>query len=365
VEPHTGTVAPEDRDALAHLDPALRERLLLEAPVDPEFVVRFQQATGPVMAKGVEDTAFYRWLRLTALNEVGGNPARFSLPVDDFHVANRERAERFPRHLLATQTHDTKRSGDVRARIGALAGLAEQWAERARAWQYLDDPAENYLLLQTALGAWPLEQERLAAYMEKAVREAGINSGWVDPDEAHERRLRAGIGRFYEQRPAGWDELAARVAVEGERVSLAQTLLKLTVPGLPDIYQGDELPSLNLVDPDNRRPVDWAARRAALAQPPPKLRVITEALALRARRPDAFAGAYAPLDAGPDACAFLRGEGQVLVAVPLRRPGEEPELPVPAGRWRDPLGQRELRLRGGERLGELLGDLPVLLLEQS
>ncbi len=365
VEPHSQAVAPEDREALGHLDPALRQLLLLEEPVDPEFVVRFQQVTGPVMAKGIEDTAFYRWLRLTALNEVGGNPGRFSLSVEEFHRANAARAERFPLHLLTTQTHDTKRSGDVRARIGALAGMAEEWSEHARAWQYLDDPNENYLLLQTALGAWPLEQERLVAYMEKSAREAGVTTGWVDPDEGHERRLREGISRFYEQPPAGWEELAARVAAEGERTALAQTLLKLTVPGLPDLYQGDELRSLSLVDPDNRRPVDWDARRRALAQPPPKLRVIRTALALRARRPAAFAGAYVPLDAGPDVCAFLRGDDEVLVAVPLRRRGEEEGLAVPAGRWRDLLAGQERRLRGHERLGDLLAGLPVALFERA
>ncbi len=365
VEPLTGDVAPEDRDALAHVQPELRRLLLLEELVEPEFVVRFQQTTGPVMAKGVEDTAFYRWLRLTALNEVGGNPQRFTLPVDEFHRANLERAERFPWHLLTTQTHDTKRSGDVRARIGALGGLAETWADHARAWRYLDDPNENYLLLQTAVGAWPLERERLAAYMQKALREADVNTGWLEPDAAHERAVAAGVDRFYERPPEGFEAFVADVAAEGERVSLAQTLLKATVPGIPDVYQGDELPSLNLVDPDNRRPVDWEARRRALAEPPPKLRVLQTALQLRSRRAEAFAGAYTPLEAGDDACAFLRGDGEVLVAVPLRPRGEEALLAAPPGRWHDLLGRRELGLRGGERLGDLLGDLPVLLLERA
>ena len=365
VEPDTGRVEQADREALAPLAEDLRLLLLLDDPAAAEFVVRFQQTTGPVMAKGVEDTALYRWLRLTALNEVGGDPDRFSLPVEDFHRANLERAERFPLHLLTTQTHDTKRSGDVRARIGALAGMTDEWAEHARAWRFLDDPNENYLLLQTLVGAWPIEQQRVEAYIEKALREAGTNTGWLEPDGAHEQEVRAGIGRFYDRPPDGFEAFAARVAEEGRRVSLAQTLLKLTVPGVPDIYQGDELESLNLVDPDNRRPVDWQVRIRALADPPAKLRVTREALALRARRPSAFAGAYSPLDAGPDVCAFLRGADEVLVAVPLRPRGEAARLVGPAGRWRDVLGGGERDLSAGERLGDALGELPVLLLERA
>ena len=317
VEPETGRVEEADREALALLPEGLRRALLLEEPAPAEFVTRFQQATGPVMAKGVEDTAFYRWVRLTALNEVGGDPDRFTLPVNEFHRANLERAERFPLHLLATQTHDTKRSGDVRARIGALAGMAEEWAEHARAWRILDDGHENYQLLQALVGAWPIGRERIEGYMQKAMREAGRNTSWTEPNEAHERAVAEAIGRFYERLPDGFEEFVARVADDGRRVSLAQTLLKLTVPGLPDIYQGDELECLNLVDPDNRRPVDWEARRRALADPPPKLRLIRQLLDLRRRRPEAFAGAYAPWDAGPDLCVFERGEGQVFVAVAL------------------------------------------------
>ncbi len=173
--------------------------------------------------------------------------------------------------------------------------------------------------------------------MQKAMREAGRNTSWVDPNEAHEQVVSEAIGRFYERLPEGFEELAGRVAAEGRRVSLAYTLLKLTVPGLPDIYQGDELESLNLVDPDNRRPVDWDERRRALADPPPKLRVIRAALDLRARRPEAFAGGYEPVDAGPDVCAFIRGDGEVLVAVRLRGPVAKPAVTVP-GSWRDALG---------------------------
>ena len=236
-------------------------------------MTRFQQVTGPVMAKGVEDTAFYRWVRLTALNEVGGDPDRFSLPVDEFH--RRTSSARSASRCTCSRRRRTTRSAPATCApgIGALAGMADEWAERARAWRILDDGHENYQLLQALVGAWPIERARIEGYMQKAMREAGATrTGWT-PNEAHERVVSEAIGRFYERLPEGFEEFAGRVAAEGRRVSLAHTLLKLTVPGLPDIYQGDELESLNLVDPDNRRPVDWDERRRALADPPPKLRV--------------------------------------------------------------------------------------------
>ena len=166
-----------------------------------EFVTRFQQTTPPVMAKGVEDTAFYRYGRLLALNDVGGDPSRFGIPVETFHDGSRERAARFPRNLLVTQTHDTKRSGDVRARIGALAGMAGEWEAHVRTWLALledvpgPDGAERYLIFQTLVGAWPIEPERLEAYMEKALREAKLNTSWIEPDEAHEAAVRRSAGR--------------------------------------------------------------------------------------------------------------------------------------------------------------------------
>jgi (1->4)-alpha-D-glucan 1-alpha-D-glucosylmutase len=346
VEPWSGRVEAEDREALAAVPEELRRIVLLEERGHDEFVTRFQQTTGPVMAKGVEDTAFYRWLRLTALNEVGGNPDRFSLPVDEFHRANLERAERFPRHLVTTQTHDTKRSGDLRARIVALTWLADEWLERRRGWRALDDPVEDELLWQTLVGAWPIDRARIGAYMIKALREAKRNTSWVEPNEAHERAVGAAIARLYDALPANFEPFAARVADVGRTISLGMTLLKLTVPGVPDLYQGDELEALSLVDPDNRRPVDWERRRRLLAEvrggakptdETAKLQVIVRALELRARRPDEFAGAYEPVDADPSLCAFRRGE-RVLVTVPLRSTacgrkfaGSDP----PTEGWRD------------------------------
>ncbi len=331
VEPLTGRVEQEDRDALESVEASLRRLLLLEERGHDEFVTRFQQTTGPVMAKGVEDTAFYRYLRLTALNEVGGDPGRFTLSVDEFHRANLERAARFPNHLLATQTHDTKRSGDVRARIVVLAELADEWAARRESWRALDDPNEDELLWQTLVGAWPIEAERVESYMEKALREAKVNTSWSNPNEQHERRVKEAVRRVVTDPPDGFEDFATRVAERGRRNALGMTLLKVTVPGVADVYQGDELESLNLVDPDNRRPVDFELRRRALADPPPKLHVLREALALRSRRE---LGEYRPLDLGDDVCAFLRGD-DVAVVVPLR--GQDPPSPDLAGEWRDVL----------------------------
>jgi (1->4)-alpha-D-glucan 1-alpha-D-glucosylmutase len=280
------------------------------------------------MAKGVEDTAFYRWFRLTALNEVGGDPDRFSLSPDEFHRAALDRLERHPHALLASQTHDTKRGGDVRARIGALAALHEEWAVRVRRWHWLtgglDDPNEEYLLWQTLVGAWPIVPGRLELYLEKALREAKRTTSWLDPDAAHERRVKGLVRSLYSNQEFldDFEPFASRVARAGEHASLGALLLRLTSPGLPDLYQGDALWSLNLVDPDNRRPVDWRAHVAALRESAPtrrtmKAHLIRRVLHLRAERPEAFAGGYEPLDLGPDRVGFVRGGG-IRVVVPLR-----------------------------------------------
>ncbi len=352
VEPWAGLVDEADRAEIARagVPERLRRILLLEEPGHEAFVVRFQQTTGPVMAKGVEDTAFYRYFRLAALNEVGGNPGRFGLDVAAFHEANRERLERFPLALLTTSTHDTKRSPDVRARIVALTWLADEWGERARAWLEaaggVDDAREALLVLQTLVGAWPIGRDRLDAYLEKALREGKVGSNWLDPDLEHERAVQEFAARLAEAM-AG-DPFLDRVAELGRRIALGQLLLKLTSPGVADVYQGDELEDLSLVDPDNRRPVDWETRRAALAalragEKPTaeteKLHVTWRTLALRAGYEQAFAGSYEPVDLGQGVCAFTRG-GEVLVAV-ATRPDVEPEAPEG---WRDVLGVAGLAL---------------------
>lgn len=379
VQPQTGRVEAADRAVLKDLPERLRRIMLLEERGHDEFVVRFQQTTGPVMAKGVEDTAFYRYLRLVALNEVGGDPGRFSLPVASFHRANLARAERFPRQMLASQTHDTKRSGDVRARIGALAGLADEWVSLVAGWREVNRPLrptlwgaggpapdanEEYLIYQTLLGAWPIEPERMTAYLEKALREAKINTSWDEPNEAWEGAVGDFVRALYGHRPFrdSFEPFAAKVSLAGEAVALGALALALTCPGVPDIYQGDELWSLSLVDPDNRRPVDWAARHAALdavvAGGPPardarKLHLIHRTLALRARRPESFAGTYMPLAAPADVCAFTRG-GDVAVIVGVGPAADLERVTLPAGDWRDLLGDapsfapvRLLELRHG------------------
>jgi (1->4)-alpha-D-glucan 1-alpha-D-glucosylmutase len=337
VEPATERVEEADREALAGLPAELRRVLLLEERGHDEFVTRFQQTTPAVTATGIENTAFYRYVRLLALNEVGGDPGRFGITVDQFHRANTLRRRG---GLLAATTHDTKRSADVRARIGVLAGMAERFAERALAWRALNaheggpDWTEELLIYQTLLGAWPLELERVEAYVEKALREAKRNTSWVEPNEAWERDVERFCRSLYESARfrADFEPFAAEVAEAGERAALAQVALRLTSPGVPDIYQGDELELLALVDPDNRRLVDWERRRRALADgSSPKLNLIRALLDLRGRRPEAFAAGYEPLDAGEATCAFRRGE-DVFVAVPVR--DRKLELAPPPGSWR-------------------------------
>jgi (1->4)-alpha-D-glucan 1-alpha-D-glucosylmutase len=386
VEPATGLVAGEDRAALAGVAPAIRARLLLEAGAPPEFVTRFQQTSPAVMAKGVEDTAFYRYVRFLALNEVGGDPSRWSITVDAFHAANAERARRFPRNLLVSTTHDTKRSGDVRARLLGLTSMAEDWAGAVRSWRAVNaglvgedgpTPEEELLIYQTLLGAWPITEERLAGYLEKALREAKLTSSWAKPDLEHEAAVKAFAAALLDHGPFryGFDGVVARATELGERIALAQTLLKLTSPGVPDVYQGDELWALSLVDPDNRRPVDWEARRVALedlkagavpVKETAKLHIVWRALDLRARRPQAFAGAYTPVPAGDDVCAFIRGD-DVLVAVALRERWTADSWRLPAaaeGRWRDVLTGAEFDLPARASAAGVLGPEGRALLER-
>ncbi|HXK13949.1 MAG TPA: alpha-amylase family glycosyl hydrolase [Gaiellaceae bacterium] len=352
IQPYKGVIEDADREEIgrANVSEELRRVLFLQEPGNEEFVVRFQQTTGPVMAKGVEDTAFYRYVRLTALNEVGGNPGRFGLSIDEFHAANEQRAGRFPLHMLTTYTHDTKRSPDVRSRIAALSWLHEEWAERLGAWHAelggLADPHEELLVYQTLVGALPIERGRLDGYLEKALREGKVNTNWLTPNEEHERAVQEYAWHAAELMAR--DPFLEHVRALGRRLSLAQLLLKLTSPGLPDIYRGDELEDLSLVDPDNRRPVDWAVRRDALRalqdgapvdDTNAKLYLTWKTLGLRAERASAFAGTYEPLDAGEGVCAFVRG-GEVLAAAAVR-PGAT--VRVPAG-WHDVLGVEGLAL---------------------
>jgi (1->4)-alpha-D-glucan 1-alpha-D-glucosylmutase len=296
---------------------------------------------------------------------VGGDPGRFSIPVERFHAANLERARRFPLNMLSTATHDTKRSGDVRARIGAISTMAERWAEVVREWFSVNeplrsggapDPVEEYFIYQTLAGAWPIEAERMDAYLEKAMREAKRNTNWIEPNEAHEEAVKGFCRALYEHRPFldSFEPFVEELAAVGERAALGQLALKLTAPGVPDIYNGDELWNRSLVDPDNRRPVDWQRRRELLddlrgrAEPNPetrKLWLTWRLLSLRAGRPEPFTGTYEPVEAGEDVCAFVRG-GELLVAVSLR--GENSFEPPP-GDWRTELDYAGIvvLIRGG------------------
>jgi (1->4)-alpha-D-glucan 1-alpha-D-glucosylmutase len=346
IRPAAQEVDEADRAEIgrANVSEELRRILFLQLPGHDDFVVRFQQTTGPVMAKGVEDTAFYRYVRLAALNEVGGSPARFGLTVDEFHEANRRRAARFPRHLLTTYTHDTKRSPDVRARIVALTWLVDEWRDTLARWRTklgpLEDPREEMLVLQTLVGAAPIERERLDAYLEKALREAKVNTNWLAPNVEHETKVKEWAARAASL--VDGDPFLGRVREIGRRLALVQLFLKLVSPGVADIYRGDELEDLSLVDPDNRRPVDWAEREKALAalragtRPDArtaKLYVTWKTLRFRAEHEEDFAGSYEPVELGAGVCAFVRGAA-VLVAAAVD-PFVTPRAP---DGWRDVLG---------------------------
>ena len=253
VEPEAGRVDDADRLVAGVLHDELRRIVLLEGERSPEldeFVVRWQQTTGPVLAKGVEDTAFYRYFRLTALNEVGGDPGRFSIGPDELHAAALERFARHPLQLLASQTHDTKRAGDVRARIGALAGMPERWGERVRRWRELTGGLEDrtrYLVWQTLVGAWPTCL-RGSSSISKALREQRTTN-WVDPTSTTEARATF-VRSLHETRAFldDFEPFAADVIVPASTRRSARSCAP-HLAGLPDIYQGDAFWSLNLVDP--------------------------------------------------------------------------------------------------------------------
>jgi (1->4)-alpha-D-glucan 1-alpha-D-glucosylmutase len=353
------------------LDPAgasaldrLVAALLLEDPA-PEAVRRFQQLTGPAMAKGVEDTALYRDTRLVARNEVGGNLGRFGRPVAELHQANAEREARWPRCLLATSTHDTKRGEDVRARLAVLSECPARWWPLAARWTARlgagVDPADALLLWQTMAGAWPLEQERCLAYLEKAIREAGLHTTWTDPDPAYERAVADLVGRAYADAAflADLEALVAEIAPAGRVKAAGLALLRLTSPGVPDTYQGTETEQLVLVDPDNRRPAPFTPDDSL------KFRVTRTALRLRRGHPDLFAG-YRPVDAPGHLVAFTRGDDRLAVVVTRLPTGGEPAGPVdlPPGPWRDLLSGAT-HPGGPTPAGRLLGDLPHALLVRA
>ncbi|MFY1702558.1 malto-oligosyltrehalose synthase [Micromonospora sp. WMMA1923] len=307
----------------------------LREPGD-ELARRFPQLTGAVMAKGVEDTAYYRWSRFVALNEVGGTPAHFGVAPAEFHRFVAARQARWPASMTTLATHDTKRGEDVRARLAVLSELPGRWAERVEAWTAaapLPDPAFAHLLWQTAVGAWPIERDRLHAYAEKAAREASVATSWAEPDAGFEDAMHALVDRMYDD-PTLHAELTAfatEITPAGWSNSLGQKLVQLAMPGVPDTYQGTELWDNSLVDPDNRRPVDFAVRRELLArldggwrpavdaEGAAKLLVVARTLRLRRDHPELFGG-YRPVPAtgraAAHAVAFDTG-GAVAVATRL------------------------------------------------
>ena len=335
-----------------------------------EFVVRFQQTCGPVMAKGVEDTAFYRWSRLVALNEVGGEPDSPGTQPEAFHEFAGRLARDWPATLTALSTHDTKRQEDVRARLAVLAEIPHEWAAEVARWHEaaaalgcgrLPEPDTEYLMWQTLVGAWPVSAERAAAYLNDALREAKTATSWKNPDEEYEAGALGLAGAVLGDAglAAAMTGFTARLAADARANSLGAKLVQLTMPGAADVYQGCELGGFALVDPDNRRLVDYSRRWFLLAAqdaggpglPPDldveKLLVTSRALRLRREHPDWFNGGYAPVHAaGPAAghvIAFQRGGHAITVATRLpaglrRRGGwAGTVLPVPEGRWRDVL----------------------------
>jgi (1->4)-alpha-D-glucan 1-alpha-D-glucosylmutase len=299
------------------------------------------------MAKGVEDTAFYRYFPLLALNEVGGDPGHWGTSVEDFHEHCTRQLAEWPGTMTTLSTHDTKRSEDVRARLVLLSQRPVEWGEAVTQWTaWLPqriDPATEQLVWQTLVGAWPIDADRAVAYVEKATHEAKARTSWLDPDRTYDEAAAAYVRALLADAHlvAEITAFVDRLAEDWRSTVLAQKLVQLTMPGVADTYQGCELVDLSLVDPDNRRPVDYDRRRRLLDSPDgsldsDKLRVVQAALSVRP-----LLEGYEPLEAGADLLAFRRGP--VAVAVPLRG------------------GHASFALDGFE---DLLPDLPVRLLRQ-
>lgn len=357
---------------------------LVAAP-GTEFAQRFMQTTGPVMAKGVEDRAFYRYSRLTSLTEVGGDPSRFALSVPGLHAAFARRAASWPEALTALTTHDTKRSEDARARLAVLAEVPSRWAETLDELREIastgDGPLDN-LLWQAVVASWPTTPDRMHDYAEKAAREGGVGTSWEAPDAVFEARVHALVDAVFGAARPVVDAFVAEIADAGWSNSLAAKLLQLAGPGVPDVYQGTELWEHSLVDPDNRHAVDYDLRRRLLARiddgwlPPvdaqgaAKLLVVSRALRLRRDRADLF-WRYAPAgvvgEASDHAVAFDRGDVFALatrlpVGLAARGWGDTALL-LPHGEWRDELTGRTITATpSGVPLESLLAHYPVALL---
>ena len=367
---------------------------------ESEFLLRFQQFTSPVMAKGVEDTAFYCYNRLTALNEVGADPSRDGSTVEEFHAYNVTMQATHPLTMTTLSTHDTKRSDDIRARLAVLTEIPDAWELVIDYWSKnngehsgldLVDRGTEYFFYQTLIGAWPITPERMKAYMQKAMREAKEHTTWVANNQPYEDAVNGFIDATF-----GDERFVSEVEsfVEGIKRcgwinSLSQTLLKCTVPGVPDLYQGSELWDLSLVDPDNRRPVDFELRSKLLKdvhklgipqimermdEGLPKLWTIHRALTLRREHPDWFGetAAYTPLEVTGEkskhVIAFLRASNVLTVVqrwpLSLAEEWADTAIDLPVGRWKNHLTDEPL-LGGSIPLAELLQDFPVALLTKE
>lgn len=380
------TALAETEAAAPELGPALQV-LAAALARDCEPATRLQQLCGAVTAKSVEDCLFYRDARLVSLNEVGGEPHRFGVGAAEFHHSAAGRARLWPQTMTTLTTHDTKRGEDVRARIGVLSQVPSLWAEFVARWETRapsPDPATGQFLWQNIFGVWPVSgqvtrelRDRLHGYAEKAIREAAWHTSWNDPDADFEDAIHRWLDTVLDGPVAGQlTELVAQLNPHAASDALGQKLLALTVPGIPDVYQGTELWDDSLVDPDNRRPVDYAARRAALHElQHPKIRVVTTALRVRRAHPDTFLrGEYVPVLADGDAAdhvvAFRRGSngGDIVVAVTrwtvrLAETGwGNTVLPLPDGTWKDALTGAVAD--GPTSAAQLFADLPVVLLER-
>jgi (1->4)-alpha-D-glucan 1-alpha-D-glucosylmutase len=386
--PSLASVLPVALAETANETPQFAEPLAVIATAvatSGEAAVRLQQLCGAATAKGNEDCLFYRDARLVSLNEVGGEPEWFGVGAAEFHDRAAVRARLWPSAMTTLSTHDTKRGEDVRARIGVLSQVPSLWGELVGKWMRQVPPPDTdtaLFLWQNVFGVWPVDgavtrglRDRLHAYTEKAIRESGAHTTWNDPDHGFESAVHAWLDDVIDGPVAAeLTSLVARLDEFARSDSLGQKLVQLTAPGVPDVYQGTELADDSLVDPDNRRPVDYDVRREALrAMTDPKIRVVTAALRLRRERPDVFSsGGYRPVLAGGSArehvVAFLRGD-DVLVAVSrwsvrLADTGwGDTSLALPDGDWTDRL--TGLRFSGRVKLTGLFADLPVTLLEKT
>lgn len=397
VMPERDEITDEDREQITHATECAKQqrqdidgglfdfmRDVLTAKVkgrlESEFVLLFQQFTGPVMAKGVEDTAFYCFNRLLALNEVGGDPGRNGVSIGEFHAYSRKMQQTHPLTMTTLSTHDTKRSDDVRSRIAVLSEMPDRFGSAIQRWSRMNNlfkakrpggepmPDRNteYMYYQTLIGAWPISMERMWDYMLKAVREAKQQTSWVANNSDFEESLKTFIECTLNYAPflKELQQFVERVLEPGRSNSLAQTLMKCTAPGVPDLYQGGEIWDLSLVDPDNRRPVDYEIRKNLLHdirqlkeeeaaarvmgradEGMPKMWTIHQALHLRRERPECFdaSAAYTPLEVDgakhDHVIAYLRGRDVATVVprmtVSLGAAWRDTVVGLPEGRWRN------------------------------